>query len=442
MPFLAEMQNVSSESVAILVPATFIVVGISFFAALTHLFIWFQQRKNWMYLFFSLVCIATASYSFASLYCATVDTIAEYASGYKGIIYFALFFSISFAWFSAFYTRTVAKPFLITITIILFILTAVNYFRPYSIVYTDITQLVPVTLPWGEQYVLGEASVSVAGIIVLNLAVNTVLVFALYACFKQFRRKEWLNASILALSIFIFIAGAAYDSLVELRLIKSVYIAQYPVVLFILIMSAELARQWREMTRELIHSENQYRRLVDSLERDYLIYSHDINGVFSFVSPSVKTVLGYSQEEFLTHYTAFFTDNPINTAAKQHTDGSLHGEKQPPYEIELFHKNGPKRLFEVTENPIFDDSKHIIAVEGIAHDITERKQIERKIQEQLDELSRWHEVTLNREDRVQELKREINILLERLGEPIRYSSQATDDDNILIQEAERRKEEI
>ncbi len=62
---------------------------------------------------------------------------------------------------------------------------------------------------------------------------------------------------------------------------------------------------------------------------------------------------------------------------------------------------------------------------AIILDITERKRAEEQVQHQLKELIRWQNVMLGREDRVRKLKREINELLERLGEPIRYPSQAT-----------------
>lgn len=56
-------------------------------------------------------------------------------------------------------------------------------------------------------------------------------------------------------------------------------------------------------------------------------------------------------------------------------------------------------------------------------DITEQKQAEEKIKRQLAELRAWQNTILDREDRVQELKREVNEQLVRLGEPIRYPSQ-------------------
>ena len=60
---------------------------------------------------------------------------------------------------------------------------------------------------------------------------------------------------------------------------------------------------------------------------------------------------------------------------------------------------------------------------GVTRDISERKQAEHKMRAQLDELRRWQELTLGREDRVLELKREVNQLSQRLGERARYPSQ-------------------
>jgi PAS domain S-box-containing protein len=59
----------------------------------------------------------------------------------------------------------------------------------------------------------------------------------------------------------------------------------------------------------------------------------------------------------------------------------------------------------------------------VAADISDRKLADEKIGSQLDELQRWQGVMLGREDRVQELKREVNELCRRAGRPARYPSQ-------------------
>jgi hypothetical protein len=53
----------------------------------------------------------------------------------------------------------------------------------------------------------------------------------------------------------------------------------------------------------------------------------------------------------------------------------------------------------------------------------QRKRDEKRIQQQRDELTRWQALMLGHEDRNMQLKREVNELFRRLGEPIRYLSQ-------------------
>jgi PAS domain S-box-containing protein len=55
-------------------------------------------------------------------------------------------------------------------------------------------------------------------------------------------------------------------------------------------------------------------------------------------------------------------------------------------------------------------------------DITERKRVEADLAAQLEELRRWYVVTLGREERVLELKHEVNALLGEVGQPPRYPS--------------------
>jgi PAS domain S-box-containing protein len=60
-------------------------------------------------------------------------------------------------------------------------------------------------------------------------------------------------------------------------------------------------------------------------------------------------------------------------------------------------------------------------------DITERKQAEAKLTEQVEELRRWRDATIGREMRVLDLKHEVNELLGQTGQPPRYPSAESDD---------------
>ena len=65
--------------------------------------------------------------------------------------------------------------------------------------------------------------------------------------------------------------------------------------------------------------------------------------------------------------------------------------------------------------------------QSFIRDIGARKLAEEKSRQQLKELRQWYEATLDREDRVGQLKAEVNELRRRLGEPPRYPSQDSAD---------------
>jgi len=103
-----------------------------------------------------------------------------------------------------------------------------------------------------------------------------------------------------------------------------------------------------------------------------------------------------------------------------------------PYdlELELVTAKGRGKWVRAIGHPVMEGDR-VVRLRGSFQDITDRKQGEQalrsgeaRLRAQLDELRRWQAVMLDREDRVLELKREVNALLVRLGEPPGYPSAA------------------
>ena len=84
------------------------------------------------------------------------------------------------------------------------------------------------------------------------------------------------------------------------------------------------------------------------------------------------------------------------------------------------HKDGRRIPVEISIGQIKRSAGDLYI--SIVREVTERKQAEERIRQQVGELQRWYDVTLNRETRGLELKHEVNELLRRLNEPIRYPS--------------------
>jgi len=129
-----------------------------------------------------------------------------------------------------------------------------------------------------------------------------------------------------------------------------------------------------------------YKRLIESLENEYFFFSHNLDGKYLYISPSVEKVLGYTVEEAFGGLVKYMTDGEINKTTIETLKKSASGEKQKTFEFELYTKNHEIKIIEITESPLFDESGKMISIEGVAHDITERKEREGIIKEQNEEL--------------------------------------------------------
>lgn len=122
--------------------------------------------------------------------------------------------------------------------------------------------------------------------------------------------------------------------------------------------------------------EQDCRRLTENVGKGYFFYRHDASGVLTYVSPSIQDMLGYSPADHPPHFKARMTSDPGNASAARRTEMGLQGERQPPYEVEVLHKDGSARWLEVTEFPLRDRSGRVTGLEGIAKDVTDRKEME------------------------------------------------------------------
>ncbi len=121
-----------------------------------------------------------------------------------------------------------------------------------------------------------------------------------------------------------------------------------------------------------------FSRMVQGFKGRYFYFAHDKKGDFSYVSPSVKDILGYDSEQFLNLYNQYFVASSVNDTAAKMIELTWKGDQQEAFDIEILSRSGELLRFEVIEVPIKNESGDIVALEGMAHDVTERKREEEK----------------------------------------------------------------
>jgi PAS domain S-box-containing protein len=179
----------------------------------------------------------------------------------------------------------------------------------------------------------------------------------------------------------------------------------------------------KAMEASLCESETKFRAMIEAEPECVKIIGPDgrlkfMNqaGLEMIEADSLEQVQGLSVLEIVTP--------DYQQAFRQLTKQILQGERGV-LEFEIVGRKGTRRFLETHAVALRASEDEPFSLLGITRDITERKKMEDQLHQQLAELLRWQEVMLGREDRVQQLKSEVNNLLARLGQPLRYPSQAS-----------------
>ncbi|MBI9051404.1 MAG: PAS domain S-box protein [Anaerolineaceae bacterium] len=185
----------------------------------------------------------------------------------------------------------------------------------------------------------------------------------------------------------------------------------------------------RKSAQAIVESEERFRSLFENMMQG-VIY-HNSKGEVTLVNDAAKRILGLSSRQFLGK-----TSSDPNWQSI-HEDGSEFTGQDHPIMVALRTGKKVKNVVMGVYNPIRQEYVwiNINAVPQFRagnktpyqtfvtiEDITDRKNTEATLKQQLDELRRWNNVILGREMRILELKNEINEVLTQSGQPIRYAS--------------------
>lgn len=163
-------------------------------------------------------------------------------------------------------------------------------------------------------------------------------------------------------------------------------------------------------------SEERYRTLFEYAPDGIVIA--DRESYYLDANPAICRMLGYTRAELI----GLHASDIVVGAEHLHIAPALttiKDGKDYQREWQFRRKDGSTFVAEVIATLMPDGN-----LLGVIRDITGRMRAEQTLHDQLDELTRWQAVMLGREDRIQELKAEVNALLAGQGKPIRYPSQA------------------
>jgi len=175
----------------------------------------------------------------------------------------------------------------------------------------------------------------------------------------------------------------------------------------------------RKLAEEKIkESEAKYRLLVENAQD--MVLTLNTEGILTYVSPSAEKFSGYKVSEQLgQHYLKFVADKNELGRAKEKWESVILKRETITYEVMYLAKTEDPFWVELLAKPIIENDE-VVEVHCVMRNIEERKQAETKIQTQMEELQKWYSTTIGREERIIEMKKEVNELLKTSGKAKRY----------------------
>ncbi len=217
-----------------------------------------------------------------------------------------------------------------------------------------------------------------------------------------------------------------YSLIIQITLISLILLA----ILFY--SNRRMAREAEERKRieeRLRQSETKFRSLLESAPDGMVIVN--ANGSIVMVNEQAEKMFGYARDEMLGQPIELLVPESFREDHVSHRNGYLENPVQSSLgsDFELFarHKSGAQIPIEAALSPV--DTDEGLLVSAAIRDISERKKAQLAIQEsdllreKMREIERFNRLAVDREQRMLELKRQVNELSRGMGkeEPYRVN---------------------
>ena len=364
------------------IPALVMAV-IALYVSCFHFLIFARRPESRVDLTFALTALCVGLYDICCVQLYNASTPEEGVLALRRQLIVLPVLSITFAWFVYYYTHMKSRTGPWLFSIVFFVFGMIGCFDYSGLALTDTPLIKNFKFPyfgWDITYhevVLGPA---------MHLEAIFLMIFYLYLYFTALHfywKKNPRQAMPLVIALVIFLFGMTQDTLVALGYYNFIYTIEYSFMGMILVMAYTLASEIVERGRieqELRQSERRFKDLVEN-STDW-IWEIDENEIYSYSSPRITDLLGYSPEEIVGK-SVFDLMDSRETNKVRDDFMRFKGARKSFSSIPNvnYHKNGSKVILETSGVPIIDASGHYRGYRGIDRDITERVSLEEELRQ-------------------------------------------------------------
>ncbi len=137
------------------------------------------------------------------------------------------------------------------------------------------------------------------------------------------------------------------------------------------------------LSTELQRSQDRYRHLIENIGERFVIYSHKARtGEMLYVTGGIRTIFGLGKEEAIGrpwHSLAQWRPGSVDRANHQLARLIAGEVGSAQTDLEFVHPDGRERTVRASVHSVKDETGEVVAIDGIAEDITEQRSAEEKL---------------------------------------------------------------
>lgn len=245
--------------------------GVCVYALINHLGIALRRPTSAMHLCFAGLCLAVVFAIFGRVSAYNANSVNAYISAMRWNLSFVAIGMMLFHWVIAGFSKVRPSPFLDGMTIIFGIMLIWNLVSPYTVQYSEITNLGLLHLPWNEVVTVPVGRRNPFFLFIM-FAILADFGYALYALRIAWHRDHSRTTLAMMLAICIFLLTVVEGLAVRASLIHFIQLGWLGFLVMVITMSFVLSHDTQQRLRD---SERRFRNLLEQSPFSFQVFSPD-----------------------------------------------------------------------------------------------------------------------------------------------------------------------
>ncbi len=387
-----------------------VLVGAFGFAAIYYFVLWSQARRDAVLLIFVVHCVICTMVSANLIALVEASTSIEGQRALDFRTDLAVLGQITSVWLLSLIAGVRARWFLwVTTAAFLLAVVANLAIAPLAGVVTGVER---VSMSWGEQVSILHRHAPSVWLRPLYAIGTTVPVFG-FLCAGRLWRRDRVGGALLATASSGMLAGMLWGALVDTSGRQGLYLGAVPYAAWVLLLSIEIARDYRRRAVRLAAAERRFRAIFDQTFQFIGLLSLDgtlleaNRTALGFVGIEAADVLGKPFWE-----TPWWTHSPVlQEKLRQAIRAAALGDV---VRFEVSHPDRTGRLhhLDFSLKPVHDENGAVSLLIPEGRDITERKHAQQALEESREQLRRLADgLLMAREEERTTIARDIHDVL-------------------------------